>query len=63
MGESLGYPGFSPFFFASVAEWSKAAVLKTVGPKGLVGSNPTTGAKFQVSHYISLSASSFTPLH
>lgn len=27
-----------------VAEWSKAAVLKTVSPKGDVGSNPTPSA-------------------
>ena len=28
-----------------VAEWSKAAVLKTVGPKGPGGSNPSLSAK------------------
>ena len=27
-----------------MAEWSKAAVLKTVEPKGSVGSNPTSSA-------------------
>src|SRR6185295_4029210 len=27
-----------------VAEWSIAAVLKTAGPRGLVGSNPTPSA-------------------
>ena len=27
-----------------VAEWFKAAVLKTEGPKGSVGSNPTSSA-------------------
>ncbi len=27
-----------------VAEWSKAAVLKTVVPQGTVGSNPTSSA-------------------
>jgi hypothetical protein len=27
-----------------MAEWSKAAVLKTASPKGLVGSNPTPSA-------------------
>ncbi len=29
-----------------MAEWLKAAVLKTVFPKGNVGSNPTPSAKF-----------------
>jgi hypothetical protein len=28
-----------------MAEWSMAAVLKTVSPKGDVGSNPTPSAK------------------
>jgi hypothetical protein len=28
--------------YGSVAEWSNASVLKTEGPKGSVGSNPTT---------------------
>ena len=28
-----------------VAEWLKTTVLKTVGPKGLVGSNPTASAR------------------
>jgi hypothetical protein len=27
-----------------VAEWTKAAVLKTVVPQGTVGSNPTSSA-------------------
>ena len=27
-----------------MAEWSNATVLKTVGPQGLVGSNPTPSA-------------------
>jgi hypothetical protein len=31
--------------FGGVAEWSKAAVLKTVVPQGTVGSNPTPSAK------------------
>lgn len=31
-------------FYAGVAEWIKAAVLKTVCSKGRVGSNPITGA-------------------
>ncbi len=39
--------------FGGMSEWSKEAVLKTVVPKGTVGSNPTpsaresTPAKFQ----------------
>lgn len=28
-----------------LAEWLKAAVLKTVKPKGFVGSNPTASAR------------------
>ncbi len=35
--EGVGPPG-------GVAEWLKAAVLKTASPKGLVGSNPTASA-------------------
>lgn len=31
--------------FGGMAEWTIAAVLKTVGPKGSVGSNPTPSAK------------------
>ncbi len=31
-------------FDGGVAEWSKAAVLKTVVPQGTVGSNPTSSA-------------------
>ena len=35
----------APLRFGGVAEWLKAAVLKTVRPqKGLVGSNPTPSA-------------------
>ena len=30
--------------FGGLAEWSIAAVLKTVDPKGSVGSNPTASA-------------------
>ena len=30
--------------YGGVAEWSKAAVLKTVEPRGSVGSNPTASA-------------------
>ncbi len=36
-----------PFFKlcdGELAEWSNAAVLKTVGPQGPVGSNPTLSA-------------------
>lgn len=31
----------------SVTEWTIVAVLKTVGPKGSVGSNPTTSANLE----------------
>ena len=31
-----------------VAEWSKAAVLKTVEPQGSVGSNPTFSANLSI---------------
>ena len=31
--------------FGEVAEWSKAAVLKTVDPKGSGGSNPSLSAR------------------
>ena len=34
-----------------VAEWSKAAVLKTVVPQGTVGSNPTSSARFYLDWY------------
>ena len=30
--------------YGEMAEWFKAAVLKTVNPKGFVGSNPTLSA-------------------
>ena len=33
-----------------MAEWLKAAVLKTVVPRGTVGSNPTPSAIIQVLH-------------
>jgi hypothetical protein len=33
------------FLAGGMAEWSMAAVLKTVSPKGDVGSNPTPSAK------------------
>ena len=33
------------FFLGEVAEWSIAAVLKTVDPKGSGGSNPSLSAK------------------
>jgi hypothetical protein len=32
--------------FGGVAEWSKATVLKTVGPQGSVGSNPISSSTF-----------------
>ena len=32
------------FMHGSVAEWTKATVLKTDEPKGSVGSNPTASA-------------------
>ena len=31
-----------------VAEWSNAAVLKTAIPQGIVGSNPTLSASFEL---------------
>lgn len=34
-----------PFRKGGVAEWLKAAVLKTVVPQGTVGSNPTSSAE------------------
>ena len=34
----------SATYLGGVCEWSKQAVLKTVRPKGLVGSNPTSSA-------------------
>ena len=34
------------FYFGGLAEWSKAAVLKTVEGKPSVGSNPTPTATF-----------------
>ena len=34
--------------YGGVAEWSKAAVLKTVVPSGTVGSNPTSSAFINV---------------
>ena len=33
------------FRAGGVSEWSMEAVLKTVKPKGFVGSNPTSSAK------------------
>ena len=35
--------------YGGVAEWTKAAVLKTVVPSGTVGSNPTSSASLY--HY------------
>ena len=35
-------------FHGGMAEWSMAAVLKTVSPKGDVGSNPTPSAMHHV---------------
>jgi hypothetical protein len=35
---------FTPPTLGGVAEWLNATVLKTVGPQGLVGSNPTPSA-------------------
>ncbi len=40
--ERFRYP---PTVIGEVAERSKAAVLKTVGPDGPVGSNPTLSAR------------------
>lgn len=38
------YVRWGPIDDGGVAEWSKAAVLKTVVPQGTVGSNPTSSA-------------------
>ena len=41
-----------------VAEWSKAAVLKTVVPQGTVGSNPTSSAYYfipNITNYLTTS--------
>jgi hypothetical protein len=35
-------------FYGGMAEWFKAAVLKTAVPRGTVGSNPTPSAKKRV---------------
>ena len=43
-----------------MAEWFIAAVLKTVTPKGVVGSNPTLAANFQISPNKSVLAKSVT---
>ena len=44
---SLKTPRFVVCFqgFGGMAEWLKAAVLKTVKPQGFVGSNPTASAR------------------
>ena len=44
---SLKTPRFVVCFqgFGGMAEWLKAAVLKTVVPQGTVGSNPTSSAR------------------
>jgi hypothetical protein len=41
-------------FFGEVAEWSIAPVLKTGGPQGPVGSNPTLSAKIREADYLIL---------
>ena len=44
-------PGFADVFRPStgeVAEWSIAAVLKTAGPQGPGGSNPSLSASFSL---------------
>lgn len=38
--------------YGSVAEWLIATVLKTVGPRGLVGSNPTASAIIYASSFL-----------
>ncbi len=48
MGENSPLPSTS---FGNVAEWVKAAVLKTVESKGSVGSNPTISANLCASFY------------
>jgi hypothetical protein len=35
-----------------MAEWFKAAVLKTASPKGDVGSNPTPSAMHHALHHV-----------
>ena len=40
-----------------VAEWSKAAVLKTAVPQGTVGSNPTASARIDIRAMIDAVAS------
>ena len=47
MGEAM-YPCVT----GEVAEWFKAAVLKTVDPQGSGGSNPSLSAIFYISWYI-----------
>ena len=45
----MGPPG-------GVAEWSKAAVLKTAVPQGTVGSNPTASARIDIRMVIDANA-------
>ena len=41
-------PFYFHFTYGEMAEWSNAAVLKTVVPKGTGGSNPSLSATFKV---------------
>jgi hypothetical protein len=43
-GDPVSLPCCCAATTGEVAEWSKAAVLKTVDPQGSVGSNPTLSA-------------------
>ena len=53
---SLKTPRFVVCFqgFGGMAEWLKAAVLKTVVPQGTVGSNPTSSARYVTGQAICL---------
>ena len=53
---SLKTPRFVVCFqgFGGMAEWLKAAVLKTVVPQGTVGSNPTSSARYVTGRAICL---------
>ena len=53
---SLNTPRFVVCFqgFGGMAEWLKAAVLKTVVPQGTVGSNPTSSARYVTGQAICL---------
>ena len=52
---------FEKWSFGEVAEWSIAAVLKTVVPRGTRGSNPCLSAIKGVNQVITRFAPFFTP--